>query len=283
MVRFNWIGNEFSSSFEPNTTQNIQYSMFLSCKWWKQKTMKQIRKKLLLWCLMRWKKAQRPTGNGYCIIYKWIYGNRGKTATKTSIPYFGPNKYTHYFVCMRNEKKYHYKTFAALSFSLCVSLCVVYMLTCWIEKLRLSFEFIRFYSFVRDDCFIFISYCRTAIIVYTLYVPSRFVLLLLFRVFFLYLLFDFAQTWYVCRMNMCVGSSSFVFVCRQTLLLIFFLYPSRRSSFVRFNHFSIRNWTLNVNVNWLCCGCWFHDKTNFRSFCFLIHLSTWKLHTQMWI
>lgn len=239
-----------------NQIQHKTFSIQCSCRVnendenkrrWRQK-----RKKLLLWCLMLDALKESPTANRQRVLYymyNWIYGNRGKTATKTLIPYFRPNKYTHYSVCMRrNIITKHSLLFLCLF----LSLCIVYMLTCWIEKSRLSFAhsslFVIIHSFVMIVLFSFPIAVQQSLCVRSF--SLRFIFIIL-GLFFLYLLFDFAQTWYVCHMNMCVGSSSFVHCLSLNFAVDFFSVSlsalgSRHSSVLIIFLFEIEHWIMFI-------------------------------------
>lgn len=131
-------------------TKHSVYSMFSSCKWKWRKNKRRWKNKERnyyydAWCVERKSNGQQATGivlytNGFTEIVVI-------TAKKTSIPYFGLNKYKHYSV---HEKKYiitkHSLFFlsSSLFLSLCSCLRVFVNLLNWKVALVVrSFEFIR--------------------------------------------------------------------------------------------------------------------------------------------
>lgn len=129
--------------------------------------------------------------------------------------------------------------------------CIVYMLTCWIEKSRLSFAhsslFVFIQSFVMIVLFSFPIAVKQSLCVRSF--SLRFIFYyfwgFFFSIFYLILLkLDMFAIW-IC---VWVQVVLYLFVVKLCCWL-FFCVPLgfRQSSFVRFNHFSIRNWTLNNN------------------------------------
>lgn len=249
---------------------------------------------------MRWKKVKWPTGDGYCAVFKWIYGNRGNNSKENNNSILRAEQiqttniilYMRRNISLRNIRcSFFFLLSFFLSLSLCLCLSIFVNLLNWkvalvVRSFYISVYSFTIHSFVMISLFSFPIAVQSLRVLCTVYVPSRFVL---FYYYYCGIFFSPFSIWFCTNLiclpyELCAWVQVVLyFVCRQVCLLFFFLLCiplSKRPSSVLiiFLYFQL-NIEYMIYVVWLCCGSWFHDKNNFRTSGFLIHLD-WKITQQ---